>query len=326
MAESRVKILKAEAVCSRPGIPLADEDALSLAGAVAARFADVPEGAWLYFATTVGAIELLERGECDRTSEMLFEKVASSGRFGRSTMVSAACAGGQQAVAAAVRAIRAGRCRSALVVAVDGKSEFVDSGFTSLGAVSPTRMRSYDEGRDGLRLGGGAGALLLAADDCGRKDVPCIAGIGSSCDAAHITAPDLNGRFLAAAIRRALDDAGLEPADIGGIIGHGTGTMHNDAAEIAALNEVFPGMSVPLVSVKAFTGHTLAATGAIQIACAVEYLRGGTIPGQAALEKPMPGAERFVSSQPRELASNAILSLNAGFGGLNSAVVVKGGE
>ena len=326
MAERSVKILKADAICSRPGIPLADEDALSLTGAIASRFADAPEGTWLYFATTVGAIELLERGECDRTSEMLLEKVASSGRFGRTAMVSAACAGGQQAVAAAVRAIRSGRCRSALVVAVDGKSEFVESGFTSLGAVSQTVMRPYDEGRDGLRLGGGAGAILLAAGDCGDADTPCIAGIGSSCDAAHITAPDLSGRFLALAIRRALEDAGLEPGDIGGIIGHGTGTMHNDAAEVAALNEVFSGMSVPLVSVKAFTGHTLAATGAIQIACAVEYLRDGMMPGQVALEKPMAGAERFVSTLPRELASRAVLSLNAGFGGLNSAVVVKGGE
>lgn len=326
MHRTGVKILKADAVCSRPGAPLGRDDALSLAETVASRFADVPDGTWLYFATTVGAIELLERGECDRTAEELLARVSSRGGFAKSTMVSAACAGGQQAVAAAVRAIRAGRCRSALVVAVDGRSEFVDSGFTSLGAVSPTRMRPYDEGRDGLKLGGGAGALLLAGGDCGCADTPVIAGVGSSCDAAHITAPDASGRFLALAIRRALVDAGIGPEGIGGIIGHGTGTVHNDAAEMSALNEVFAGMSVPLVSVKAFTGHTLAATGAIQIAHAVEYLREGVMPGQFAMERPMPGAERFVSARPRTLASRAILSLNAGFGGLNSAIVVKGGE
>ena len=241
-------------------------------------------------------------------------------------MVSAACAGGQQAVAAAVRAIRAGRCRRALVVAVDGKSEFVVSGFTSLGAVSPTCMRPYDERRDGLKLGGGAGALLLAEDGCGAAGCPSVAGVGSSCDAAHITAPDASGRFLALAIRRALADAHLGPDDIGGIIGHGTGTVHNDAAEIAALREVFGDRSLPLVSVKAFTGHTLAATGAIQIAYAVEYLRTGKMPGQFALESPMPGAERFVSTRTREIGPRAILSLNAGFGGLNSAIIVKGGE
>ncbi len=322
MSENRVSVLRALALCSGPGSPPGERDAASLASEMITRIGTVPDGTVLYLATTVGAIELLERGECDDTVGSLLEMFESTGRFRRSVLVSAACAGGQQAVAAAVRAIRAGRCRSALVVAVDGKSEFVSGGFASLGAVSASRMRPYDANRDGLVLGGGAGALLLGGDGEGSAQ---IAGIGSSCDAAHITAPDLGGRYLAEAVRAALADAGTGPDGVGGIIGHGTGTVHNDAAEIAALNSVFGDADAPpLVSVKAFTGHTLAATGVIQLVYALEYLRAGRMPGQYALENPMPGAEKFVSREERELRVPSVLSLNAGFGGLNSAVLVKG--
>lgn len=293
---------------------------MSLASEIAAAFGDLPGDTRLYFATTVGAVELLERGECDSTSEELFSFFKAAAAFSSSVMVSAACAGGQQAVSAAVRAISAGRCRNALVVAVDGLSEFVTSGFTALGAVSPTRTRPYDADRDGLTLGGGAGMLLLGE---GESDA-YIAGTGSSCDAAHVTAPDAGGRNLANAIRKAIARAGLSPEEIGGVIGHGTGTVHNDAAEIAALNDVFGAEVPPLVSVKDYTGHTLAATGVIQLVVATECLRRGEIPGQYALNRAMKGAERFVSSVPRKLRSHSILSLNAGFGGINSAVVVKG--
>lgn len=320
MRDSSVAILRAHAVCSRTDAPLERADAMSLATGISRFFVDIPEATRLYFATTVGAIELLESGECDDTAGKLFSYFSSAASFSSSVMVSAACAGGQQAVTAAVRAIAAGRCKNAMVVALDGESEFVRSGFTSLGAVSPTRTRPYDAGRDGLTLGGGAGVLLLGA---GEGDA-FIAGVGTSCDAAHITAPDAEGGFLAGAIRAAIADAGLEPGDIGGIVGHGTGTVYNDSAEIAALNEVFGDDAPPLVSVKAFTGHTLAATGVIQIVSAVEYLRQGFMPGQHALQCPMPGAERFVSAAPRKLRSPCILSLNAGFGGINNAVVVKG--
>lgn len=324
MAEKAVSILSANAVCMRPEGALAAEDTPSLAAEIMAAVGPVPDGTALYLATTVGSVELLERGECDDTVGNLLETVGRAADFSRSILVSAACAGGQQAVAAAVRAIRAGRCRNALVVAIDGKSEFVSSGFASLGAVSGSRMRPYDANRDGLVLGGGAGALLLG---CGGEGSAQIAGIGSSCDAAHITAPDLGGGYLAEAIRAALADAGIGPGGVGGIIGHGTGTVHNDAAEIAALNAVFgEGEAPALVSVKAFTGHTLAATGVIQLVYALEYLRSGRMPGQYALENPMPGAERFVSGEEREIRVPAVLSLNAGFGGINSAVIVKGGR
>ena len=199
------------------------------------------------------------------------------------------------------------------------------SGFASLGALSASAARPYDAERDGLTLGEAAAAVAVtspeAAERYGFRPLGRIAGWGESCDAAHITAPDLSGRHLAGAIRRALESAG-NPA-IAGVVGHGTGTRYNDEAEINALHTVFGGNAPPLFSLKGNLGHTLGATGVIQAAVAAELLKLRRMPPQAGLRTPAAGAEKMVSGEVRLLGAGAILSLNVGFGGLNSALIVE---
>ena len=273
----------------------------------------IPAGTRLFAATTVGTIDLLEQGrELDTVQEFLrlAERIFHSPD---GILVSAACASGQKAAALAMRELRHGFCRHALVIGADIASEFVTTGFAALGALSHTACRPYDRDRDGLTLGEGAAALLLSSEGpgCGK-----LVAAAENCDAAHITSPDLTGGRLAAVCRRVLD--GDPP---GAVIGHGTGTVYNDQAEIAALGTVFPEGMPPLFSLKGNLGHTLGATGVLQLALGLEFARRRLLPPQAGLVSPMPGAD--VSKKSRSLEKGRILSLNVGFGGLNSAVVLE---
>lgn len=291
--------------------------------------AKLPQEAPLYLATTVGAIDLLERQDSEAEpadgSDALLKLALD--RFGRrrGMLVAAACASGQQAIVLAAGAVRRGELDCALAAGCDIASEFVTSGFASLGALSASAARPYDAERDGLTLGEAAAAVILmspeAAERHGFTPLGRIIGWGESCDAAHITAPDLSGRHLAGAIRRALEAAG-NPA-VAGVIGHGTGTRYNDEAEINALHTVFGGNVPPLFSLKGNLGHTLGATGVIQSVVAAELLKLHRMPPQAGLRTPAPGAEKMVSGAARPLGAGAILSLNVGFGGLNSALIVE---
>lgn len=213
--------------------------------------------------------------------------------------------------------LAAGNCPFALVIGCDIVSEFVHSGFSALGAVSEEVCRPYDAARSGLTLGEAASALLLApasyANGFGR-----IIRAAENCDACHITAPDLDGKMLMEAILKT-----MKSHPVGGIIGHGTGTVYNDQAEIHALQAVFPDFMPPLFSLKGNFGHTLGATGVLQLALGLELSRRRVIPPQAGLRIPMPGAERAVSGDLRPVSVPALLSLNVGFGGLNSAVLLE---
>ena len=274
---------------------------------------EIPAGTSLFVATTVGAIDLLERGEeLDTSLEFLHlaERI-----FGvkNGVLVSAACASGQCAAGLALRQLAAGACRHALVVGGDIASEFCTAGFASLGALSPTLCRPYDADRDGLTLGEGAGALLLSRETGGFGR---LVDAGENCDAGHITAPDLTGAQLRRLVEKLVRDR-----EIGGIVGHGTGTRYNDQAEVAALSGAFGAKVPPLVSIKGNYGHTLGATGVLQLILGIEFSRRGELPPQARLRRAMDGATASTASS--KLAARSLLSVNVGFGGLNSAVVLE---
>ena len=144
-----------------------------------------------------------------------------------------------------------------------------------------------------------------------------------TCDSGHITAPLEDGALLITAIRRALAQANLAPEKIGAVAGHGTGTVYNDNMELRALHSVFR-TPVPLFSTKGAVGHSLAAAGMVQTAMALRVLQTGKIPPQTSLRTPETGAEGFVSGQVRDFSGGAVLSLSAGFGGLNAAVLLEG--
>ena len=182
-------------------------------------------------------------------------------------------------------------------------------------------------GNHAVKSGDAAGIVVLTRKTTAEKEqLPILAqvsGSGMSSDAVHITAPDPEGNALQSAIRTALKHAKRNMADIGAVIGHGTGTVYNDSMEIHALQS-FGVPAIPLVSVKGSTGHTLAGAGLIQLAMALRMLEEKRIPPQTSLETPEPGGESMLSKETRPLENPCILSMNSGFGGMNSVLLLEG--
>lgn len=276
----------------------------------------------VFWALTQGEISLLDNAEKVWTAKLLEREIAKKFSPGtRSTIFSASCASGNIALARAAAEIEAGHLDLILVAGCDLVSEFTFSGFASVHAVTPGICRPYDLHHDGLLLGDAAGVLVLASEEKAEKSgweiLAVLEGYGITTDAYHAAAPDPEGCQMARAMEMAL--AGCPKEKIGGIIGHGTGTVLNDDMEIAALNKVFPEGRL-LASVKGGTGHILAASGLIQASCAAEVLARGEFFPQTSLDTPQKGAEKFVSNRACPLRGEKLLTVNAGFGGLNAVL------
>jgi len=232
--------------------------------------------------------------------------------------VSSACASSPLAVGVAARWLLAGRAQRVLVVGGDRSGAFVRDGFSALRAIDPVGCRPFDADRVGLRLGEAAAALLLARDDDAGSG-PFLQGWGASMDANHLTGPSRDGAGLALACTRALERASSGPPAL--IIAHGTGTRYNDDSESLAYARACPG--VPLTALKGLIGHSLGACGLVELAIAQEFHRRGRCAGVVGLTRQgCAGAVEVLPPGSHDLAPGAILSANAGFGGLNGAVVI----
>jgi 3-oxoacyl-(acyl-carrier-protein) synthase len=215
----------------------------------------------------------------------------------------------------------------ALVGGVDALSRLTYAGFHSLKLLSSTACRPFGHGRTGLSLGEGAAFLLLESEERARKRgariLGYVAGWGCTADAYHITAPHPEGLGAIAAMRAALEDAGLSPKDVDYVNAHGTATPANDRAESFALGTVFGG-EVPLTSsTKGATGHTLGAAGAIEAVYCVLALQAGFAPASIGLTEPDPELRvRHVPAGGVEGPLKVALSNSFGFGGNNTALVI----
>jgi 3-oxoacyl-[acyl-carrier-protein] synthase-1 len=253
----------------------------------------------------------------------LCERLAADlGVGGPAAAVSSACASGLSAIAIAARWLADAMAGAVLVVGVDVLGDFVLRGFRALLALDPEPCRPFDRARNGLSLGEGAGALLLrAAPPAAGGDAIAVLGCGESNDAHGVTAPRPDGDGLAHAIDAALAAAGADAASIDYVHLHGTGTLYNDAMELAALQRAFAAPP-PCSGSKAQLGHTLGAAGVLESLVAIEALRRGRAPGNARLVAPDAPAGfpllRRAAALPR---ARRALKVAAGFGGIDAAVV-----
>lgn len=258
-----------------------------------------------------------------------------TGARGPNLTVNTACAAGASAIHVARDLIRAGAADVVLAGGVEaGITGLAVSAFAQMGALSKrqdaaTASRPFDVARDGFVMGEGAGVVVLESAEHaaarGAQVLAAVAGAGASADAHHATAPPDDGGGAVLAMRRAIDDAGLAPADIGHVNAHGTSTPLNDVAETRALHQVFGGDldRVAVTSTKGVTGHLLGAAGAVEAIFSILALRHGLVPPTANLTEQDPEIDLdVVAGTPRERHLDAVLSTSMGFGGQNAALVL----
>ncbi|MDD4266589.1 MAG: beta-ketoacyl-ACP synthase II [Pirellulales bacterium] len=287
---------------------------------------------------------LLEKGP-DKVSAFTIPKMmlnAASGHVsiqfglrGPNAGVATACASASNAMADAVKAIQYGEAE---VIITGGSEAAVTpmgmSAFCALRALSerndqPARAsRPFDRGRDGFVLSEGAGILVLEELEHARRRRATILaemlGCGVSADGGHITQPDPNGIGAAKAMELALKDARIAPADVDYINAHGTSTPLGDKAETQAIRSVFgeDAKSISISSTKSQLGHSLGASGGIEMALSVLALNRGLIPPTINYETPDPDCDLdYTPNVPRERGIQVVMSNSFGFGGHNVSLV-----
>jgi 3-oxoacyl-[acyl-carrier-protein] synthase II len=241
-----------------------------------------------------------------------------------------ACAAGAQAILDGLRQIEWGYADAAVVGGAEGaiRKPTVE-GFVAARALSPSlTAKPFDVDRDGFVLGEGAAILVLESRDRaqarGATILAELLGGASTADAHHITAPHPEGDGAERAVRLALDDAGLTPADVGYVNAHGTGTELNDRTEGAVVARIF-GTSQPAVSsIKGTTGHALGASGAIEAAACILAMDRGELPPNVGLDARDPDIPLDdIVAERRSWVPRPAISNSFGFGGHNTVLVLS---
>ena len=234
--------------------------------------------------------------------------------------ISTACSSSARAIISGQRLIDAGLADVALVGGADSLSRMPINGFASLDSLSERHCAPFSADRDGISIGEAAALLLLT-----REQQPlALLGCGESSDAWHMSAPHPEGIGAERAMLMALQQAGLQPQDVGYINLHGTATPLNDQVESAVIHRLF-GDSVPCSSTKHLTGHTLGAAGATEAALAALILQQHLpLPpqdfSQVARDTSLPECGLITAPQP--LARPVIASNSFAFGGNNTCLIV----
>lgn len=246
----------------------------------------------------------------------------------RVTVVTA-CSSSANSIGLAADLIQEGRADAAIAGGTDAHCRMTYAGFNALQALDPEVCRPFDRRRAGLSLGEGAAIVVLEEEAHARRRGAAILaeflGYGTSADAHHMTAPDPEGRGAVKAMRRALAEAGLEPAAVDYVNAHGTGTPQNDPIETRAIHTVFGDHARRLAvsSTKSQTGHCLGAAGAIEILATVLAIHHGFVPPTVNLEEPDPLCDLdYVPREARAQRVRVALSNSYGFGGNNTSVVL----
>lgn len=184
---------------------------------------------------------------------------------GFSSTINTACSSSANAVMLGARLIKSGRLDRVIVGGSDALAKFTVNGFNSLMILSENPCKPFDKNRDGLTLGEGAGYLVLEAESvCHDKlKLAEVVGYGNSNDAYHPSTTSEEAFGPCFAMQRALESCKMDASAIDYVNAHGTGTVNNDETELFAFHKTF-GVIPPFNSTKSYTGHTLAASGAIE--------------------------------------------------------------
>jgi len=304
--------------------------------------------------TGIGGIEIFEK-QCHALQKrgpggvspffipMLIPNMASGqvsimfGARGPSSCSVTACATATNSIGDAYNMIRYGAAEAMIAGGTEAPiTPLSIAGFCAMKALSTRNespqqaCRPFDLDRDGFVMGEGAGIVILEelehALKRGAKIYAELVGYGSSSDAYHIVQPDPEGNGAARALRIALADAGVKPAELDYMNAHGTGTHYNDAVETLALKQVMGSeiSRLAVTSTKSATGHMLGSAGAVELIATVLALTNDLIPSNINLDTPDPECDlNLVRGEALSAAVEVAASESLGFGGHNAALVIR---
>jgi 3-oxoacyl-[acyl-carrier-protein] synthase II len=287
--------------------------------------------------TALGGVEEWERAIAgDRPARRLRRGLYDSpghalgrwlGARGPVITVSTACASGAAALGMGAELLRTGQADAVVAGGYDILCRFVVRGFNLLRALTDDRVRPFDRRRSGLLLGEAAALVLLRRDsDAGPGRLGTLRGHASTVDGAHISAPHPDGRGLEQAVRLAMREAGVTPADIDFVSAHGTATPLNDPIETAVIKRALGRRAheIPVNSIKPVLGHTMGAAATLEAIMCLLAGRHGQIPPTRHHEERDPDCDLdVVAGAPRPARPRICLSTSLGFGGCNAALVLE---
>ncbi|MGI5237986.1 beta-ketoacyl-[acyl-carrier-protein] synthase family protein [Dactylosporangium sp. CA-139066] len=256
---------------------------------------------------------------------------------GPATVVSTGCTSGLDTVGYATDLIREGSADLMVAGATDAPiSPITVACFDAIKATTPRNddaehaSRPFDRSRNGFVLGEGAAVFVLEEYEHARRRgahvYAEIAGFATRCNAFHMTGLRPDGREMAEAIGAALREARTAPTEIDYINAHGSGTKQNDRHETAAFKRSLGehAYRTPVSSIKSMVGHSLGAIGSIEIAASVLAIEHDLVPPTANLTEPDPECDLdYVPRQAREVRTDTVLTVGSGFGGFQSAMVLR---
>jgi 3-oxoacyl-[acyl-carrier-protein] synthase II len=259
------------------------------------------------------------------------------GARGPNNTIVTACSAATQAIGEAMRIVERGDADVMLAGGADSRIDPLSLiAYSLLGAVTqssrpPAELsRPFDRDRDGFVLGEGAGCLVLESEEHARARGATVyaelAGYGSSFDAHAVTSPDPEARGAVQAMRNALADARVAPAEVDYVAAHGTSTMLNDRVETLAAKIVFGDAAprIPMSSVKSMIGHLIGAAGVFGALTAILAIRDGVLSPTINLHSPDPECDLdYVPNVAREAKIRTALVNSFGFGGQNAAILVR---
>ncbi len=256
---------------------------------------------------------------------------------GTSFALSTACASATHAMANSFLQIQGGMEEIVITGGSDACiTPYVFSGFDVLRAMSTRNenpqkaCRPFDRERDGFVMGEGAGVLIFEELEHAQNREAHIygevVGFGMTADAFHLTEPDPDGKALGKAVRDALQMGGISPEEVDYINPHGTATPLNDKVETKMIKEVFGkrAYDIPISSTKSITGHLMGAAGGVEAIALLLSLEKGILHPTLNYEHPDPECDLdYVPNIARKKEVRIGLSISAGFGGVNSAILIK---
>jgi len=293
----------------------------------------------LISSTSVGGMDMTEKHYYSQFEEVKNRKYIEShsaedsttkianrlGITGFVTTISTACSSSANAIMLGARMIKAGKLDRVIVGGSDCLSKFTINGFKTLMILSESNCKPFDENRNGLNLGEAAAFLVLESDSIVQKEnkkvIGYVAGYANANDAFHQTASSENGEGATLAMNKALEVANLVSNDIDYINAHGTATPNNDLSESKAILRVFGDYMPHLSSTKAFTGHTLAAAGAVEAVYSILSLQNNVIFPNLNFETPISDTGIFPVQTVLNKEVNHVLSNSFGFGGNCSTLI-----